>query len=421
MQTLQKFITYNKSYFDFLNITPILEGDEQDIELRFKTTNYIGSIPLKAPNSGKQISDLLVVPRFSSNTNYTDLLDILDKIKCYIQPEFMEGLFLKSKISTAPPLSYEIIKFFNLLMKVVSFNWTKFIRKEVNSRDASGLINWNRYIIHLNDLQQWTVFPLIKNSLSAYHRGLAELKYVFEIGKIELQKANLSYSAKISIKNTIQYIDSHLATINSQPTSDINISVADPEIVKECKTQANIILKHQFSLRQPWRIDMAAVFEKFVQYIFDEISKEAGLSSIKNYKFRKSGDRSFTWELNYLEPDILIYKDSICIVVEAKYKSHLFNKDSTSAQLKDDFRSDLHQLLAYTSFLEQKNKIGLLCYPSSKYGSKIDEYINPQGNVKCFIGLVGIPFSAEMINDTIANLRTEIEKLFTYIEVSEVG
>jgi len=154
MQTLQKFITYNKSYFDFLNITPILEGDEQDIELRFKTTNYIGSIPLKAPNSGKQISDLLVVPRFSSNTNYTDLLDILDKIKCYIQPEFMEGLFLKSKISTAPPLSYEIIKFFNLLMKVVSFNWTKFIRKEVNSRDASGLINWNRYIIHLNDLQQ---------------------------------------------------------------------------------------------------------------------------------------------------------------------------------------------------------------------------------------------------------------------------
>ena len=56
-------------------------------------------------------------------------------------------------------------------------------------------------------------------------------------------------------------------------------------------------------------------------------------------------------------------KNNLDIVIDAKYKSHIFNSESASQELKEEHRRDIHQLLAYTTFTKNKNKIGILCYP----------------------------------------------------------
>jgi hypothetical protein len=63
---LQKFIDYNKEYFDFLRVTPKIEGSGKEVSLSFRSDRFIGAIPLRSPDTGKQIGVLLLrlgIPR----------------------------------------------------------------------------------------------------------------------------------------------------------------------------------------------------------------------------------------------------------------------------------------------------------------------------------------------------------------------
>ena len=59
-----------------------------------------------------------------------------------------------------------------------------------------------------------------------------------------------------------------------QQLTKIKINFADNQIVKDCKLQGNKILNSTLVECTAWRIDFNDVFEKFVQYIFNEMSKE---------------------------------------------------------------------------------------------------------------------------------------------------
>lgn len=109
-------------------------------------------------------------------------------------------------------------------------------------------------------------------------------------------------------------------------------------------------------------------------------------------------------------------KNNLDIVIDAKYKSHIFNSESASQELKEEHRRDMHQLLAYTTFTKNKNKIGILCYPYSKeYIFKLD-YVFQFSNTKSKILLLGIPLKKSKLNDLkkfIINLLSEIEREFS--------
>ncbi len=68
-QYLQKFIEYNKDNLNFLGVDIWVEGIGHNASLRLKSSKYIGAIPLRSPNTGKQIGDLIVTPRYSSKHN----------------------------------------------------------------------------------------------------------------------------------------------------------------------------------------------------------------------------------------------------------------------------------------------------------------------------------------------------------------
>ena len=76
---------------------------------------------------------------------------------------------------------------------------------------------------------------------------------------------------------------------------------------------------------------------------------------------------NFDWLLRYLEPDIVLKFAETQIIVDAKYKSYLYNKHSKSDTLRESFRNDLHQLLAYTAFSTEKKKHCVLVAPFSRF------------------------------------------------------
>src|SRR5665647_928605 len=90
---LQKFIDYNKDSFDFLQVTPKIEGSGTGVSLSFKSDRFIGAIPLRSPDTGKQIGDFVIKPRYTSATDrFSEYVEVVSLLKAEILPEFKHSI-----------------------------------------------------------------------------------------------------------------------------------------------------------------------------------------------------------------------------------------------------------------------------------------------------------------------------------------
>ena len=141
-QYLQKFIDYNSDQFKFLGVQPYIIGTDQSTALTFRSSEFIGSIPLRASDTGKQIGDFVVMPRFTGSNRFEDYIEILNLIGTEISPEVIDSLPLASGRNFRPPLYLEAVKFISSLEKLTTRPWRKFDNIEKFSSQPSGQINW---------------------------------------------------------------------------------------------------------------------------------------------------------------------------------------------------------------------------------------------------------------------------------------
>ncbi len=416
-QYLQKFIEYNREYFDFLGVTPLIEGTDPKVALRFKSSEFIGAIPLRSPDTGKQIGDFIVSPRYSSKDKLLDYIKILNLIDNSVNAEYKNSIPLISGRNFQPPLYYEAVLFIKELFKLVQAKWVKFSNKELMNNIPIGQVNWHKYIQNEYKVENRLNYPVNKNILTEYHKEYSHIKYVFDLCKNEILGTTTPAEIKLSIKPLILFLEEKLRFHQSIYTQKIQIKQSDPILIKKLKIQANKILTNNFSKSIAWRVDFNDVFEKYVQYLFNQISKEAGGEFYPNYKIKSFSNHKYEWELKYLEPDGIFRKGNmITIYMDAKYKSHLLNKHSQVEELKNVFRNDLHQIMAYTSFSSNNSKYGFLCYPTIVNETKTIKFYNPINQSSTNITLMGIPLDISCIYDVkkmIFKRINEIEKYCT--------
>lgn len=396
-QNLQKFIQYNLVQFKFLGIQPLIIGTDQNTSLVFRSSGFIGTIPLRASDTGKQIGDFVVMPRFTGRDRFEDYIEILNLLGGEISPEVIDSLPLASGKNFRPPLYLEAVKFIASLEVLLSKPWCKFDNVEKISNQPSGQINWNKYINNEFKIENRLKFPIRKNILSEFHSEYAEVRYVFDICKGELLSPNTPQRIKNTMRARLNFIEEKLYHHKPKITNNITVKTSDNVIVKSCKEQANKILNFDLIDCTAWRVDFCDVFEKFVQYIFREVAKETGGRLFSNFKFHSKTTKHYSWELKHLEPDAIYQKEDFMIFIDAKYKSNLYNKFSNSETLKDDYRRDLHQIVAYSSFGKTDLKFGFLCYPSDQLEIKTIEYKNKINEVTSMIFVLGIPLKKDCI------------------------
>ncbi len=397
-QHLQKFINYNSEVFSFLGVTPYIIGSDLNSSIVFRTSQFIGTIPLRSPDTGKQIGDFVVAPRYTGKNRYEDYIEILNLLGNQISPQTIDSLPLISGRNFRPPMYLEATKFIFTLEKVTKRSWRKFDRIEKIIDEPKGQINWKKYIKTEFRAENKLHFPAGKNILSEFHAEYSQIRYVFDLCKLELLSANTPLKIKLNIRKKLDYLDEKLYDHLPLKTSSIRTRFSDSPTVAKCKLQANRILDFKFTDSTAWRVDFSDVFEKFVQYILKEVSKESGGRLLTNYKFAGYSLRQYAWELNHLEPDAILQKGGAMIYIDAKYKSNLYNKFGDSEILKEEYRRDLHQLLAYASFSKTEMKYGFLCYPSGEIEIKEILYRNPINQTLNRVYIFGLPLNIRSIS-----------------------
>ena len=410
-QYLQKFTIYNSELFNFLGVQPLISGTDQNTSLSFRTSNFIGSIPLRSSDTGKQIGDLVVVPRFSGQNRYEDYIEILNLLDSQISPDVIDSLPLVSGRNFRPPLYLEAIKYITLLEQLIKKSWRKFDNIEKDLQNPSGQVNWNKYALNEAKVENRVKYPTRVNVLNQFHNEYSEIRYVFDLCKKELDSPNTPFKIKSTIKPRLISLEEKLYHHKPKNTNQITISYSDSPLVKECKRVANKILNKDLFSSTAWRVDFSEVFERFIQHIFKEISKEIGGKLFENYRFQSKTTKRFAWQLRYLEPDAIYQKENITIFIDAKYKSNMYNKFDQSIKLKEDHRHDLHQILAYSSFEKLSSKNSFICYPSNHTEIEIISYQNNINETTNNIYLCGITFNINGIKEAKERLIKVINEI----------
>ena len=410
-QYLQKFINYNAELFKFIGVQPTIIGTDQNSSLVFRSSSYIGTIPLRASDTGKQIGDFVVIPRFTGRDKFEDYIEILDLLGTEISPDLIDSLPLVSGKNFRPPLYLEAVKFISSLEVLMMKPWRKFDNVERTSRQPSGQINWNKYISTEYKVENRLKFPVRKNILSEFHTEYSEVKYVFDICKDELLSNNTPQRIKNAVRPRLNFIEGKLYLHKPRKTNNILIRSSDSLVISTCKLQSNKILNFQLVDSTAWRVDFSDVFEKFIQYIFKQVAKKTGGKLFSNFKFHARTPKQHSWELKHIEPDAIYQKENFLVFIDAKYKSNLYNKFDNSEILKEDHRHDLHQIMAYSSFSKTELKHGFLCYPSDKIEIKTTKYKNGINAVTNSILILGLPLKKGSINDAIKILISTLNEI----------
>ena len=218
-----------------------------------------------------------------------------------------------------------------------------------------------------------------------------------------LEAPATSHNYRNRVADLLSRLSLQLRGVSREKPDLFHSGATDLPIVKRIKEIANRIILQKHSQSYAWRIDVALFFERYVQWIFEKAVKRIGGEMVCNPKYARHG-ANFDWLLHYLEPDIVLKFAETQIIVDAKYKSYLYRKHSKSDTLRESFRNDLHQLLAYTAFSTEKNKHCVLVAPFSRFEVSNIQYRSPFSDATVEIYCLGIPFSASSLSETIDQL-----------------
>lgn len=360
---LALFLLYNKNSFSFLSIDARL-SDDGNPALVLSASDKVGCAPLVSPINGKICASIIVTGNMKE-----DISEILPLIEDDIDITFSDNLKLQYKNSIKPPMYFECAKYVEQYYISSRLHWKKFISEEKIESSPSSSTQWRKYAEKAYNPYNILKYPNKKNILSENHGEWRELNYVLKLCLDELSSSHIPYITRKTYKGKVDYLRHKVYFGDVISPTCLRPHNTDPLDIKELKNIGNRILSSITSEYRAWYVDFSRLFESYVQYLFTQVSKSIGSRTLCNYKFAISGSYR-QWGLSYLEPDIVLTKGTSAIIADAKYKMHMFNKNSVNvSELKEAFRHDLHQVLAYSSFVRNDKKTAMLIYPYNTFSS----------------------------------------------------
>ncbi len=362
---IQKFLLLNKEMLSFLGIEVKINGSGRDLSIQFISSNYIGAIPIRMPYDGIARKDFYVKPKFKNEVDpFSDLTQLLSKLEYSVLPEHAANEQLILPLQLRPPTYYEAAKYIDFFEAAFNYKWVKFDVVSKTHHYPKANTNWEKYSMASSNPEKTFEYESRDNVLTINHREWQELTYVFNLSKDIITQNRVPILIRDKYTRRINSISKRNSFVPSKQVETIPLRSTDPYCIQEVKKQANVILQKESTSYMAWRIDMAELFERYVQHVVSKSIKGLSGTVLLNKKIHGKGSIP-SWGLHYLEPDMIIKFNENIFMADAKYKAHYYSVAQKSDMLKETHRADLHQLLAYCSFSPQANKLGILFYPAN--------------------------------------------------------
>lgn len=393
------FIRFNHKSLKFLGIN--YEISTVSKTLLLKPSLQIGCAPLISPQTGKPCGNIVVNSRFND-----DLAGVMSLIEGKLNIKYDPLLKLNSSPAAKPPMFLECLRYIDGFIDVQKKHWQKFSSFNKVEPQPSSSTNWSSYAIRSYDPANTFKYPNKVNRLITNHPEWIKLMYVLSLCIKEIDSLSTPQKIRQEHRQKTSQLKQMLQGVNLSVAREIPKHASDPVAVKDLKDIANNILKNQTTQSCAWTLDISVFFERFIQFIFGQYVRRYGGFVYSNQKFGISGNKP-EWSLEYIEPDIILVFGDKAIIVDAKYKRHMTKLHDKSMSLKEEFRKDFHQVLAYSSLLPQKSKSVVLCYPT--YGAVKHTCLkihNPLNGMETNAILIGGPLDKNSTDEYLALLKS---------------
>lgn len=357
--------------------TPIWRGGDPGLLLR--TSTRVGAIPLLSPVSGRADFGLVVEPRFS----WSSAGDMLAGTGFKVVPELLPLPELPQSDRRVPPWVLSSV----VLMRIAALLDALQRRFVVTSADLPaprGGVEWEQYASRFaagRALEVPCRFPDLRDDESLR----AAIHWVLR----RHREALLGETAEgVVVRKLLALCEVLLARVAMtppcMPNARARMEWAERTLVPRVFHEGIQAISWTVDERGlaglsdlaglSWRMDMEIFFEAWVEAISEEIAPRIGAGM-------RSGRRSQTkvpldWtppsagSQRSLIPDVVLERDDLVVVIDAKYKRHAEEIDrlgwsNASEELREQHRNDVLQALAYSTLFDAPRVVACLAYPAS--------------------------------------------------------
>lgn len=373
-----QFVTQNQGLLSDYNIESDVHFDGAAVEMRLRTGNRVGALPLLSPTSGKPDYGLIIKPRFG----WQGIGPMLGAMGWKILPELQPLPLLPRSDRKIPPwvLSTTILLRLQRLLKQLERRF-EFITADLEA--PRGRVDWERYatvnIVRAAYNQVPSTFPDLRDDREVkgaihytLHKQLSGLQSQRTAGVVVLQLIRLCQGLMEQVRDVPPLRPSQ-NRLNSWLFNRFHTEVFKKGVQAVEWTIDDRGLAGLSDLQGlPWMLSMEEFFEAWVETVVSRLARNCG-GHLRSGRKRQtitplSWVPPYSGSQRYLLPDLVLERGDETIIFDAKYKSHFEELELSGWRrleqaLQEQHRSDLLQVLAYSTVPDSKKITCCLAYP----------------------------------------------------------
>jgi hypothetical protein len=374
----RQFIDRNHGLLANLGVAIDLDFDGRAVELAFRTDTRVGAIPLLSPTTGRPDYSLIIRPRFP----WPGLGAMLGVMGWRIIPTPLRLPLLPRSERQIPPWVLSSIVLIRLQALLERFR-RRFEMIAENRRAPRGTVDWVAYASQKisrgrfldvpclfpdlrddRDLQAAIVFTLRKQiqSLESQRTAGGFVLSLLALAQALLERVGDLPPRLPSPRHLQAWLTGPLRTeIFRDGLQAIEWTIDDRGLAGLSDLEG-----------VPWVLSMDAFFEAWTERILEGVSRRIG-GILRTGRQRQTimplnWDPPYLGSQKFLLPDLILERDDMTIIVDAKYKEHWeeLTRHAWSElenEMRQRHRADLLQVLAYANLATSARVIVCLVYP----------------------------------------------------------
>lgn len=362
---LDGFLARNRAALQALSLEPRVVAGRDGIRLELHPGQRAGAIPLQSPMTGQVAGGVVISPRFG----WAGVGRVLSATGWGSGPEFLNLPLVPGSGREVPPwvLAGPVLKRLADLLD----NLRPGYRERIEIRNhPRGQIQWGTYLTKQLPSGRWHHLPCKFSELDIDSRLRQAIRWTLERLRGDLNASGGRDTVALSLISQIIHLLGYVIDVPSRRPSrgeldrDLAGGTMASHALREGLRAMGWIADERglgggrTSDGLAWTLPLEELWERYVERIVrDEAARSGG-----QVRVGRLGETvvPLPWSdptqcaLGHLVPDFVVRRSNSIEIVDAKYKAHFADLDSThwmafTEEAKESFRADLHQVLAYAA------------------------------------------------------------------------